>query len=300
MADGGELVLSLFPGLGLLDRAFEELGACVVRGPDVLWGGDIRRFSPPAGVFHGVIGGPPCQAFSRLAALVRHNGYKTRFGNLIPEFERCVAEAEPQWWLMENVPGAPVPAVAGYRVVHGVLNNRWFVDTGVVGAEQNRQRRISVGTRHGRALIWDVALFEAPILHSAVTSSDGGGTLRGRRPPAVVGNGRTVPVRLGGTGKPKPPFAVTARHAGRPPWVAGSDTAGHGGQNSKQYVYSLEDACELQGLPRDFLADAPFTKAGKLQAVANGVPLPMGRAIARAVWRAMGYPLPAEADEADA
>lgn len=44
------LVLSLFPGIGLLDKAFEETGYCVVRGPDVLWGGDIRNFHPPNGV----------------------------------------------------------------------------------------------------------------------------------------------------------------------------------------------------------------------------------------------------------
>jgi len=30
------LVLSLFPGIGLLDRAFEEEGFCIVRGPDGL------------------------------------------------------------------------------------------------------------------------------------------------------------------------------------------------------------------------------------------------------------------------
>jgi hypothetical protein len=51
------LVLSIFPGIDGLGRAFEELGYCVVRGPDVLWGGDVRRFHPPAGVFAGVIGG---------------------------------------------------------------------------------------------------------------------------------------------------------------------------------------------------------------------------------------------------
>lgn len=87
------LVLSLFPGIGLLDMAFELEGFCVARGPDVLWGGDIRRFHPPAGKFDGVIGGPPCQAFSRLAHMVRANGYTPKFGNLIPEFERCVHEA---------------------------------------------------------------------------------------------------------------------------------------------------------------------------------------------------------------
>jgi hypothetical protein len=48
------LVLSLFPGIGLLDMAFEEEGFCVVRGPDLLWGGDIKNFHPPRGKFNGV------------------------------------------------------------------------------------------------------------------------------------------------------------------------------------------------------------------------------------------------------
>jgi DNA (cytosine-5)-methyltransferase 1 len=69
-----QLVLSLFPGIGLLDMAFELEGFCVVRGPDVLWGGDIRRFHPPSGKFDGVIGGPPCQAFSKLANIVKAAG----------------------------------------------------------------------------------------------------------------------------------------------------------------------------------------------------------------------------------
>lgn len=33
-----KLVLSLFPGIGLLDMAFEEEGFCVVRGPDLTCG----------------------------------------------------------------------------------------------------------------------------------------------------------------------------------------------------------------------------------------------------------------------
>jgi DNA (cytosine-5)-methyltransferase 1 len=51
--------------------------------------------------------------------------------------------------------------------------------------------------------------------------------------------------------------------------------------------YTLADACRLQGLPEGFLEDAPFRKDAKLKAVANGVPLPMGRAIARAVKSAI-------------
>src|SRR2546430_5458831 len=102
--EGNEmLVLSLFPGIGLLDQAFEQEGFCIVRGPDLLWGGNIKRFHPPAGRFDGIIGGPPCQAFSRLRYVVEHNGGKIA-ENLIPEFERCIAEAQPAWFLMENVP----------------------------------------------------------------------------------------------------------------------------------------------------------------------------------------------------
>ena len=63
------LVLSLFPGIGLLDMAFEEEGFCVVRGPDLLWGGDNKSFHPPTGRFDGVIGGPPCKGESKLAHL---------------------------------------------------------------------------------------------------------------------------------------------------------------------------------------------------------------------------------------
>ena len=103
------LVLSLFPGIGLLDMAFEEEGFCVVRGPDLLWGGDIKIFHPPAGKFDGVIGGPPCQPFSPLVHLVRANGREPKHGNLIPEFERVVYESECAWFLMEEVSQAPEP-----------------------------------------------------------------------------------------------------------------------------------------------------------------------------------------------
>jgi DNA (cytosine-5)-methyltransferase 1 len=277
------LVLSLFPGIGLLDMAFEMEGFCVVRGPDVLWGGDIH------GVFAGVIGGPPCQMFSRLAVLFRSNGHVSKFGNLIPEFERCITEAAPTWFVMENVPAAPAPVVDGYLVRHQVVNNRWFVDVGQTGAEQNRTRRLSFGTADGRGLAFDVALFEHQAIATGVTSSDGGGVMRGRMPTIISGTGG---MRLE---QGKRAFAVTARHAGRPPWVAGAVSSAVAGANSKQYVYSLEDACELQGLPRDFTDDMPFRKDAKLKAVANGVPIPMGRAIARAVKRAMGYPTSEEA-----
>jgi DNA (cytosine-5)-methyltransferase 1 len=138
------LILSLFPGLGLLDLGFIEQGWTVVRGPDIIYGSlhDIRDFHPPAGVFEGIIGGPPCQAHSRLAAVVRH-----RFGrvapDLIPEFARCVEEAQPEWFLMENVPSAPDPRIEGYAVHAFLLNNRWLVNS----TPQNRLRKIWFGVK---------------------------------------------------------------------------------------------------------------------------------------------------------
>ncbi len=244
----GELVLSLFPGVGLLDMAFEEAGFCVVRGPDVIWGGDIKRFHPPEGSFVGVIGGPPCQPFSQLVHMIRANGYEPRHENLIPEFERVVSEARPTWFLMEEVPAAPLPSVAGYAVHSQVLNARHC------GSTQNRERRISFGTREGLTLRVQTEAFE-PIDWDF----------------AVTGDARKRPVKLGGSGKPK------GNESG------GATSSLNRGGGSLEF----ERMCELQGLPADFLSESPFTVSGKRQAVGNGVPLPLGRAVARAVVEAM-------------
>lgn len=242
-----QVVLSLFPGVGLLDRAFEDAGFCVVRGPDVIWGGDVKRFHAPAGRFDGVIGGPPCQPFSQLVHMIRANGFEPRHENLIPEFERIVEEAQPDWFAMEEVPRAPLPAVPGYLLHNQILNARH------VGSTQNRERRISFGTRDGRALRVQTDVFEPIDFDFAVT-----------------GDARVRPAVIGGSGKRK----ATA--------TGGKTSSLDRGGGSLPFARM----CELQGLPRDFLSESPFTVAGKRQAVGNGVPLPLGRAIAAAVLRA--------------
>ena len=47
-------------------------------------------------------------------------------------------------------------------------------------------------------------------------------------------------------------------------------------------MLKLSEMCRLQGLPEDFLAESPFTMTAKRQMVGNGVPLFMGRVLARA------------------
>lgn len=244
-----QLVLSLFPGIGLLDMAFEQEGFTVVRGPDVLWGGDVRRFHPPAGKFDGVIGGPPCQAFSRLAYMVRHNGYEPKFGNLIPEFERVVRDAAPRWFVMENVPDAPVPSVLGYEAHAFILNNRQCFD-GDEPATQNRIRRWTFGyLEERRMLMVETAAFENPEYEYAAT----GGSARQNSLCGITDRRR--PKRGSNL-----PFNAKSRAA-------------------------FSEVCRKQGLPEEFDLP-PFTVQAKCKAVGNGVPLPMGRAIARAVREA--------------
>jgi DNA (cytosine-5)-methyltransferase 1 len=237
------LVLSIFPGIGLLDMAFEEEGFCIVRGPDLLWGGNIKRFHPPAGVFDGVIGGSPCQAFTRLAPLIKHNGYQLA-ENLVPEFERVVAEAKPAWFLHENVRGAPIPSVSEYIVDPAIVNNRWL------GEEQSREHRMSFGSRK-EPMRLDISPQCAPLDNSAWS-------------PRVLASGGTSSC----TGPRKHRKKRTDLH------------------NRLRDRKYFEEAKRLQGLPEDFDLP-PFKIREKIRALGNGVPLPLGRAIAKAVKRAI-------------
>ena len=137
------LVLSLFPGIDLFGRGFEEEGFCVVRGPDVLWGGDIRRFHPPGGRFDGVIGGSPCQDFSR----ARRTPPTGAGLEMLAEFVRVVGEARPAWFLLENVTTVPTVAVKGYRVQRLDLAAR------ECGLAQRRRRHFQFGSRDGLVLV---------------------------------------------------------------------------------------------------------------------------------------------------
>lgn len=224
------LILSLFPGIGLLDRAFEECGFCVVRGPDLLWSGDIRQFHPPAGVFWGVIGGPPCQDFSGLRRTAPA-GYGLE---MLHEFIRVCTEANPEWWLMENVARVPnvtelqgrISAELGhtYTIQRFDINEAWYCDV-------TRLRHIQFGSKSGRLLNVTRRL-QTEAKHGAALAND-------NRP--------------------------------------------------------VKELCRLQGLPDGFDLP-PFLASEKKRAVGNGVPLPMGRALAQAVIEAYSKPVVLQRD----
>jgi len=224
------LVLSLFPGIGLLDMAFEEEGFCVVRGPDLLWGGDVCAFHPPADRFDGIVGGPPCQSWSGLGAVnCARWGAASIMPDRIPEFARCVNEAQPAWFVMENVAAAPLPETPDYRLTSRLICNRHC------GGEQRRERRITFGARVpvGKFALETVALLAAV------------------ERPTVISTGQ----------------------------------AGKGGHRA-----SVAEMARDQGIDPARFDESPFTVTELRRAIANGVPLPMGRAIAKAVKRALLQP----------
>lgn len=283
MTTGG-LVLSVFPGIDLLGRAFEEEGYCVVRGPDLIWGGEVRAFHPPAGVFEGVIGGPPCQAFSVLRHLIRHNGHEPRFGNLIPEFERVVAEAAPAWFLMENVPDAPIPRVEGYITKPQMVRDKW------VGGVQPRPRRFSFGTADGKALDIEWAALMRPEVAASSLGCDSGIAYEEKRRTSVladtsVGQGSCDKGQGGSLPHSRRSVVADARVASSGARVRSKEKGG-GPLPGMGSVLPIEDACEAMGLPRDFTAEMPFTMHGKRSVIGNAVPMAMGRAIAKAIRRA--------------
>lgn len=154
------LVLSLFPGIGLLDRGFEDSGYCVVRGPDLIFGGDIRRFNVPPGRFDGIIGGPPCQDFSK----ARRDKPTGEGMEMINHFRRVIAQAKPQWWLAENVPGVPDIKINGYSWQRLDLNASDF------GTNQRRLRHVQFGSLDGSLLLIDRK--NQPASNATVLASD--------------------------------------------------------------------------------------------------------------------------------
>jgi len=156
-----QLVLSLFTGVGLLDKAFREAGFCVVSAGDIIYGQDIRDFTGMKNKFDGIIGGSPCQDFSTLK---RERG--TYSLKMLYEYIRIVQECEPDWYLLENVRGVPnvidlpcknvtVPGVKNKCDSTGVtllrdkythqrfdINQSWYDDF-------SRLRHIQFGSKNG-------------------------------------------------------------------------------------------------------------------------------------------------------
>lgn len=143
-----ELVLSLFPGVGLLDRAFAAAGFCVVQAQDKITGGDIRDFRGIPWRFNGIVAGPPCQGFS-VANSYRHTDYHPSVVNsrmMLQHTCRIIVQCEPEWFLIENVPCVPDVRIEGYTV------QRIPITDLECGGSQIRSRHVQFGSRQGHII----------------------------------------------------------------------------------------------------------------------------------------------------
>lgn len=219
------LLLSIFPGIDLLGRAFDEAGFCVVRGPDLLWGGDIRDFDVPRRRFDGVIGGPPCQGFSCARRGARPGDDVQRYSlEMLAEFARVVEQSECRWWMLENVPRVPDVSVRGYTV------QRFDLRGTEVGIKQRRLRHFQFGSKEGRPLVIDrrdaKGEFEPAVVASEASRRKKRDwtkfcALMGIEPLELPGMTMTARYHAVGNGVPLPMGRVIAAAVGR--WMSGRD-----------------------------------------------------------------------------
>lgn len=133
------LILSLFCGIDLLGQGFQDQGYCVVQAGDIILGKDIRNFHGIPHKFTGIIGGSPCQDFSR-ARRTAPTGYGLQ---MLKEFQRVVIECQPEWFLLENVPNVPSIQLDQYHM------QRFYLNANECGSTQNRHRYFQFGSKAG-------------------------------------------------------------------------------------------------------------------------------------------------------
>lgn len=140
-----ELVLSLFPGIGLLDRAFAAAGFCVVQAADKITGGDVSDFAGVPGRLNGIVAGPPCQGFSAInryrKSKVHHSVQNSR--EMMRQTCRIIIECQPEWFLIENVPNVPDVRIDGYTVQRIPITHL------ECGGVQLRSRHVQFGSIRG-------------------------------------------------------------------------------------------------------------------------------------------------------
>jgi DNA (cytosine-5)-methyltransferase 1 len=251
---------------------------------------DVHNVSGCRGDFAGitgVIGGPPCQQWSRRNVHRKDNDTR---GDLTGEFVRLVEEMQPRFFVMENTAWAPQEKK--FRVVKttealGYTVTSTFMDASEYGAPQTRRRWIVIGQR-GSA--WRGARKRAAmtVREAFATVPHQWGLMKSRE--AVVANMRTATAQSwtsssGGSGYKN---MIRLRWDGPAPTVV-----------NLKHVYmvhpeearniSLAEGAVLQGFPPGYRWAG--TESEIAQMIANAMPSQLAAAIAESVTFG-GWPAP--------
>jgi DNA (cytosine-5)-methyltransferase 1 len=162
--------VSLFAGAGGMDLGFQDFFSVKASNEFVpVFSETLRRNFPetevinadisqlsatdlkPRGGVDLVFGGPPCQPFS---AAGKQRGVDDPRGTLVKEYLRIVAELEPKYFVMENVPGLVSNAKGGaLRFIKehaeeiGYATEHFVLTATDYGTPQMRNRLFVIGRR---------------------------------------------------------------------------------------------------------------------------------------------------------
>lgn len=238
---------------------------------------DVRHLTGCRGDFEGVtgvIGGPPCQAWSRRN--IRQDPDDPR-ALLLDEFMRIVEEVRPRFFVVENVvtvPRSAKKAVSdrakglGYQVHSACLNAADY------GAAQTRRRWIAIGVREGT--IREIRKVRPRTVREAFEGI--------RENWGVMRSSRETLARLAtATADEWSPMNGQYRNMIRLKWDEPAPTVCN---PKKVYMVhpsevrniSLAEAAALQGFPPDYIWKG--NDSAIAQMIANAMPAEMAAAIA--------------------
>lgn len=319
-------IVDLFCGAGLLSAAFKAehfepvfaIDSCAPAGAtyrrnlgDHIEIGDISK-RQPEGSCEVLLAGPPCQGFSTL-----NRGRKRDQRNrLCLEVARWAEQLRPQVVVIENVEAFLSStssrllrrrlAAAGYEIAAGTLDAAEF------GVAQHRSRSFVIAATHGLpALPRPTRRTGKPIevAWDGLAATPDGRNQHIAPKPSEIALSRMRVIPPGGDRRDiierapqlaAPSWLRLGCQAtdcwGRMAWGRPSNTLRTALLNASKgrYIHpeqhrviSLREAARLQGIPDRFQFEGtPYQVARQ---IGNGVPIPLGRAVARQVSRLLHY-----------
>lgn len=323
--DNGFNVVDLFAGAGGISCGLKRAGFNLVSAVEIvevaalthernfpdcaIHNSDISEYKPKEATggkhIHLVVGGPPCQGFS-VAGKRDPNDPRNKLFN---EFVRVVGELQPDYFVMENVPG--ILTMSKGKVREAILEafesvgyptvSIAVLEAATFGVPQIRSRAIFIGNRHGLP-----NPFPAPQLEKqdyVPIESAIGDLPAWKRIPEInhewTKHSKSFTERISKVGYGESLYetffdAYKRQYPGLPSMTIKEN---HGGTHIHPHLdrcISAREMARLQTFPDDFIFEGPMKKA--MWQIGNAVPPRLaeviGRSLAPFIKQALGGPPP--------